>query len=254
MPNFPTRITQFLRAQTLEKEEKGINGEGEKQKRDVRTEKTWEVQRKEDGKDARRHELTDPANSGTYRQTERRDRFSRKSKSGKRAQVGPADHNEPRTDVCEYSTANFSYFNLEEHVKLEKRICHSSVGFWPTPSSDDEGYDVYCGVHPFLRKCASTITDFRVLLGSGIFLFVLATALLLQPAFGVTGVTLDVHLEFGDEDFFNGLSDELHQLLPHDEIDLRNVAKPHVTLYMTSFLNFTLPMVLNEYVLSLSSL
>jgi len=97
----------------------------------------------------------------------------------------------------------------------------------------------------------SANTDFCDLRGAGIFLVVLASMLLLQPAFGMTGVTLDIHLEFGDEAFFDELNDELHQLLPHDEIDLRRVAKPHVTLYMTSFLNFSLPLVMNGCVLSL---
>lgn len=85
-------------------------------------------------------------------------------------------------------------------------------------------------------------------LDAGILLLLVAL-LLLCPAFAARGITLDVHLEFGNDAFFKELNDELHQLLPHDEIDLRNIAMPHVTLYMTSFLNYTLSSVSNQYVL-----
>lgn len=78
--------------------------------------------------------------------------------------------------------------------------------------------------------------------------FAVTLLLLLIGGSYAIGVVYDVHIEFGDDDFFKALNDELHLLLPHDEIDLRNVAKPHVTLYMTEFRNGTQMSLINKFV------
>lgn len=60
-------------------------------------------------------------------------------------------------------------------------------------------------------------------------------------------LNLDVHIEFGDEDFFRKLDKELHQLLPNNQIDLTNRSWPHVTLYLTNFVGNQLDDVISGY-------
>jgi hypothetical protein len=61
-------------------------------------------------------------------------------------------------------------------------------------------------------------------------------------------ITLDIHLELGQESFWQELNWKLHKLLKHDDIDFSTTALPHVTLYMTDFRNDSLPTIYNMYV------
>jgi hypothetical protein len=58
---------------------------------------------------------------------------------------------------------------------------------------------------------------------------------------------LDIHIEFEDDAFFNKINDELHELLPNNQINFRTTAMPHVTLYLTEFRNYSVIQVVNVY-------
>lgn len=73
----------------------------------------------------------------------------------------------------------------------------------------------------------------------------LVAALCASP---IACVMLDIHIEFGDEDYFNKLDTEIHKLLPNDQIDLINTSMPHVTLYLTEFENSKIQKIIEEYV------
>lgn len=72
-------------------------------------------------------------------------------------------------------------------------------------------------------------------------------ALLAACSWSASAITLDIHIEFGDQAYFRELDRQIHLLLPNDEIDLVNTSMPHVTLYMTDFQNSKIPYIISEY-------
>lgn len=65
---------------------------------------------------------------------------------------------------------------------------------------------------------------------------------------------MDIHVELGNDQLFFNISDFLTASLPHDEINFRGAALPHVTLYMTDFKNDSMSEIIQMYESMLVSL
>lgn len=82
--------------------------------------------------------------------------------------------------------------------------------------------------------------------------FVLGVACLLLACCACSlALELDIHVEIGSDQLFRGISRQLQPMLPNNQIDFRTTALPHVTLYLTEFVNRTIPRAISMYDMAL---